>query len=100
MLQTQTYQNENAIKEEFEKLHLFLREEEKFRLKALKQEQEIKIQVMCKKLENIQDQINNLSSTISDIEAALTVKDLPFLQVRLYINNFDSKPQTITYNNI
>lgn len=85
MLQTQTYQNEKVIKEEFEKLHLFLQEEEKSRLKVLKQEKEIKTQVMCEKLEKIQDQINNLSSTISEIEAALTVKDLPFLQVHLHL---------------
>ncbi|XP_042352569.1 zinc-binding protein A33-like [Plectropomus leopardus] len=79
-IQSQAYQNEVAIKEEFEKLHLFLREEEKSRLKVLKQEEEIKTQVMCVKLEDIKDQIKTLSSTISDIEAALKANDLPFLQ--------------------
>lgn len=83
MLQTQTSMNEKAIKEEFEKLHLFLQEEEKSRLKLLKLEREIKIQVMCEKLENIKRQMKTLSSTISDVEAALTAKDLPFLQVDL-----------------
>ncbi|KAM3609872.1 uncharacterized protein V6R79_021659 [Siganus canaliculatus] len=79
-IQTQTCQNEAAIKEEFEKLHLFLREEETTRLQVLKQEEEIKTQVMTEKLKNIQDQIKTLSATITDIETALTVKDLPFLQ--------------------
>ncbi|KAK2917782.1 hypothetical protein Q8A73_004528 [Channa argus] len=35
---------------------------------------------MCVKLENIQDQIDTPSSTISDVEMALGEKDLPFLQ--------------------
>uniref|UniRef100_A0AAQ6AFD7 Zinc-binding protein A33-like n=1 Tax=Amphiprion ocellaris TaxID=80972 RepID=A0AAQ6AFD7_AMPOC len=79
-IQTQVFQNETAIKAEFEKLHQFLWEEEKTRLKVLKQEEETKIQVMCKKLEDIDGQIKTLSSTISDTEAALTVEDLPFLK--------------------
>ncbi|XP_029289381.1 zinc-binding protein A33-like [Cottoperca gobio] len=79
-IQSQAYQCEEEIKEEFEKLHLFLREEEISRLKVLKQEEQIKTQVMCEKLENIQDQIKTLYSTIGDVEAALRVKDLTFLQ--------------------
>lgn len=50
----------------------------------LRQEEEIKNQVMCEKLKNIRDQIESLSSTISDIEMALGAKDLPFLQVLLH----------------
>ncbi|XP_033491780.1 zinc-binding protein A33-like isoform X1 [Epinephelus lanceolatus] len=79
-IQSQAYQSEVAIKEEFEKLHLFLKEEENTRLKVLKQEEEIKTQVMRQKLENIKDQIKTLSFTISEIETALKVRDLPFLQ--------------------
>ncbi|KAK9516608.1 hypothetical protein VZT92_024528 [Zoarces viviparus] len=79
-IQRQANQSEEAIKEGFQKLHLFLREEENGRLKLLKQEKEIKTQVMCEKLENIKEQIKNLSCTISDIEAYLRAKDLPFLQ--------------------
>ncbi|XP_073327902.1 zinc-binding protein A33-like [Pagrus major] len=79
-IQTQAYQSEKAIKEEFEKLHMFLFEEENMRLKVLKQEEEIKKQVMCEKLRTIQEQIETMSSTISDIETALTVRDLLFLK--------------------
>ncbi|XP_070763142.1 zinc-binding protein A33-like [Enoplosus armatus] len=79
-IQTQAYQSEKAMKEEFEKLHKFLWEEENTRLKVLKQEGEIKTQVMCEKLENIKDKIKTLSSTISDVERALRASDLPFLQ--------------------
>ncbi|XP_034391424.1 zinc-binding protein A33-like [Cyclopterus lumpus] len=79
-IQSQAHQSEEAIKESFEKLRLFLQEEENSRLKVLKEEKEIKTQVMGEKLENIKDQIKSLSSTISDIEAYLRAKDLPFLQ--------------------
>lgn len=88
-MQSQAHQSEEAIREEFEKLHLFLKEEENSRLKVLKQEEEIKTQVMCEKLENIKDQIKSLSSTISDIEAALRMKDLPFLQVHLKTQQYN-----------
>ncbi|XP_060891475.1 zinc-binding protein A33-like isoform X2 [Labrus mixtus] len=77
---TQTDQCERAIKEEFEKLHLFLLEEENTRLTVLKQEEEVKKQVMSEKLENLKDQIKTLSATISDIETALRRRDVPFLQ--------------------
>lgn len=80
-LQAQAAQTEKEMKEEFAKLHQFLQREENTRLKALKREEEIKNQVMTEKLKNIKDQINTLSSTISDIETALKAKELPFLQV-------------------
>uniref|UniRef100_A0A3B5AC48 Zinc-binding protein A33-like n=1 Tax=Stegastes partitus TaxID=144197 RepID=A0A3B5AC48_9TELE len=83
-IQTQAYQNETAIKAEFEKLHQFLWEEEKSRLKVLKQEEETKTQVMYKKLEDIKDKIQTLSTTISDTEAALRAEDLKFLKVHLH----------------
>lgn len=66
---------------EFEKLHHFLEEEESMRLKVLQQEAQVKSQVMSTKLETISQQIQNLSSTICDVETALAAKDLPFLQV-------------------
>lgn len=64
-------------------LRLFLEEEEKARLKVLRQERDIKTQVMSEKLNSIEAQIDKLSSTIVDCEAALREKDLPFLQVIL-----------------
>lgn len=82
-LQTQACETETGIKEEFKKLHQFLKEEENTRLQALKQEEETKTQIMCKKLENIEEQINTLSSTINDIETALKAQDVQLLQVHL-----------------
>ncbi|XP_041650770.1 zinc-binding protein A33-like [Cheilinus undulatus] len=79
-IQTQAFQCERAIKEEFEQLHQFLQKEESKRLKALKQEEEMKKEVMSKKLDNIKDQIRTLSKTISDTEKSLRGRDLAFLQ--------------------
>ncbi|XP_071752579.1 zinc-binding protein A33-like [Centroberyx gerrardi] len=79
-LKTQAHQNEKVIKEEFEKLHQFLWEEERARLVKLRHEEEMKSQVMCVKLEYIEDKIKNLSSIISDIETAIRASDVPFLQ--------------------
>lgn len=52
-------------------------------MQALKQEEETKTQIMCMKLENIEEQINTLSSTINDIETALKAQDVQLLQVHL-----------------
>ncbi|XP_068170024.1 zinc-binding protein A33-like [Antennarius striatus] len=79
-IQSQACKNEKTIKEEFEKLHGFLWEEEKARVKALRHEEDIRTKVMCDKLKNITDQIEKLFSNISGIEAALRAKDFPFLQ--------------------
>ncbi|TNN86983.1 Zinc-binding protein A33 [Liparis tanakae] len=79
-IQSQAHQSEEAIKETFEKLRLFLQEEQNSRLKVLNEEKDIKTLVMGKKLEHITDQIKSLSSTVRDIEAYLRTKDLPFLK--------------------
>lgn len=79
--QTQAAENEKAIREEFGKLHSFLVEEERNRLKVLRQEEEVKKQVMSEKLKSLAEQIHSLSATISDVELSLTEKDLPFLLV-------------------
>ncbi|XP_054633672.1 zinc-binding protein A33-like [Dunckerocampus dactyliophorus] len=78
-IQSQAEANHRAIKEEFQRLHLFLFEEEDARLQVLKQEEDVKVKVMSLKLEYMEKQIKNLSSTISDIETKLQGADLPFL---------------------
>lgn len=83
--QTQAAENEKAIGEEFEKLHSFLVEEERNRLKVLRQEEEVKKQVMFEKLKTLTEQIQSLSATVSDIEMTLNEKDLPFLTVCFYV---------------
>lgn len=79
--QAQSAQVEEEIKNEFRILHQFLWDEETNQLKALKQEEDTKVQVMRKKMEDTVKQIQRLSSTISETESALKVRDLPFLLV-------------------
>ncbi|XP_003967633.1 zinc-binding protein A33-like [Takifugu rubripes] len=78
-IQNQAAENEEAIREEFDKLHKFLVEEERHRLKVLRQEEEVKKQVMSEKLKTLTEEIQNLSANVGDIEMALKEKDLPFL---------------------
>lgn len=56
-------------------------EEERHRLKVLRQEEEVKKQVMSEKLKTLAEEIQNLSANVGDIEMALKEKDLPFLMV-------------------
>lgn len=83
--QNQAAENETAIREEFDKLRKFLVEEERHRLKVLRQEEEVKKQVMSEKLMTLTEEIQNLSANIGDMEMALKEKDLPFLMVLLLL---------------
>lgn len=83
--QNQAADNEKAIREEFDKLRKFLVEEERHRLKVLRQEEEVKKQVMSEKLKTLTEEIQNLSANVGDIEMALKEKDLPFLMVLLFL---------------
>ena len=50
IIQTQTQHTEKQIKEEFEKLHKFLRDEEAARIVALREDEEKKSQMMKHKM--------------------------------------------------
>ena len=69
------------MKEEFERFHQFLREEEKNRVAKLREEEENKTQVMCMKLESIKERIAALTDTISQVEKSIRADDVKFLQV-------------------
>ena len=70
------------IKEEFEKLHQFLRDEEAASLAALKEEEEHKSQIMKEKIEKISREMSSLSDTIRAIEEKMSADNITFLQVR------------------
>uniref|UniRef100_A0A3B4DIC8 Zinc-binding protein A33-like n=1 Tax=Pygocentrus nattereri TaxID=42514 RepID=A0A3B4DIC8_PYGNA len=72
---------ELQIKEEFEKLHQFLRDEEAARIAALKEEEEQKSQMMRRMIEEINGEISALSDTIRNIEKEMEAEDVLFLQV-------------------
>ena len=80
--QTQAQHTEKEIKEEFEKLHKFLRDEEAARTATLREEEEQKSQMMKEKIEKMSREISSLSDTIRAIEKEMGADDIIFLQVR------------------
>ncbi|XP_036448277.1 zinc-binding protein A33-like [Colossoma macropomum] len=79
-IKTQAQHTERQIKEEFEKLHQFLRDEEAARIAALKEEEEQKSQMMRRKIEEMNGEISSLSDTIRHIEKEMEAEDILFLQ--------------------
>lgn len=80
-LQTQADETEQLIKDEFEKLHKFLYEEEAARLTALREEEERKAVNVREKLEDICKQVEELSAIIRDADATMNGSDIQFLKV-------------------
>ncbi|KAL6483705.1 hypothetical protein MHYP_G00085770 [Metynnis hypsauchen] len=78
-IKTQAQHTERQIKEEFEKLHQFLRDEEAARIAALKEEEEQKSRMMRRKIEKMNGEISALSDTIRNIEKEIRAEDVPFL---------------------
>ncbi|XP_037397472.1 tripartite motif-containing protein 35-like isoform X2 [Pygocentrus nattereri] len=79
-IKTQAQHTERQIKEGFEKLHQFLRDEEAARIAALKEEEEQKSQMMRRKIEEMNGEISALSDTIRNIEKEMEAEDVLFLQ--------------------
>ncbi|XP_073677294.1 zinc-binding protein A33-like [Garra rufa] len=78
--QSQAEHTERQIKEEFEKLHQFLRDEEEATITALREEEEQKKQMMKEKLEEMNRHISALSHTIKDTEEMMKANDVCFLK--------------------
>uniref|UniRef100_UPI00398ECD34 zinc-binding protein A33-like n=1 Tax=Pristiophorus japonicus TaxID=55135 RepID=UPI00398ECD34 len=74
-IQDQGINTEKQIKCEFEKLHQFLREEEKTVLEDLKLEKEKNSLEMEGRIEKITEEISSLSDTVQDIEQELSEQD-------------------------
>ncbi|XP_063068978.1 E3 ubiquitin-protein ligase TRIM35-like [Engraulis encrasicolus] len=79
-IMTQGDRTEKQIKQEFEKLHQFLRDEEAARIAALREEEEQKSQMMREKIEKMSREISSLSDTIRPIEEEMEADDVTFLQ--------------------
>ncbi|XP_063041148.1 zinc-binding protein A33-like [Engraulis encrasicolus] len=79
-IKTQVHTTEKQIKEEFEKLHQFLRDEEAARISALREEEEQKSQMMKEKIEKLSREISSLSGSIRAIEEEMEADDVTFLQ--------------------
>ncbi|KAI4874691.1 hypothetical protein NFI96_027315, partial [Prochilodus magdalenae] len=78
---TQAQNTERQIKEEFEKLHQFLRDEEAVRIAALRKEEEQKSQVMKEKMEKMSRELEALSDTIRVVEEQMEVEDVSVVRV-------------------
>ncbi|XP_036431324.1 nuclear factor 7, brain-like [Colossoma macropomum] len=79
-IKTQARRTETQIKEEFEELHQFLRDEEAARISALREEEEQKSQTMKERIEKMSREISALSDTIRAVEEEMAAEDVPFLQ--------------------
>uniref|UniRef100_A0A8C1A178 Uncharacterized protein n=1 Tax=Cyprinus carpio carpio TaxID=630221 RepID=A0A8C1A178_CYPCA len=79
-IKSQADQTEHQIKQQFEKLHQFLRDEEEATITALREEEEQKKQMMEEKLEEINTHISALSHTIKDTEELMKDSDVCFLK--------------------
>ncbi|XP_026803011.3 E3 ubiquitin-protein ligase TRIM35-like [Pangasianodon hypophthalmus] len=79
-IKIQAQHTERQIKEVFEKLHQFLRDEEAAKIAALREEEEQKSQMMKEKIEKLRRDISSLSDTIRAIEEEMRAEDVSFLQ--------------------
>ncbi|XP_030623850.1 zinc-binding protein A33-like [Chanos chanos] len=79
-LRVQARKTERQIKEEFERLHQFLRDEEAARIAALREEEEQKSHILKKRIQELERDISSLSDTIKTIGEQLKANDLSFLQ--------------------
>ncbi|XP_076849719.1 E3 ubiquitin-protein ligase TRIM35-like [Brachyhypopomus gauderio] len=75
----QAQHTERQIKEEFEKIHQFLRDEEAARIAALKEEEEQKSHMMRRKIEEMSGEIASLSDQIRNTEKEMEAENIPFL---------------------
>lgn len=84
MLQGQTKEAEAQIKQEIERLHQVLNEEETTRINALYREENEKKMIMNERIENISRDISALAELIQSVKREMGAEDLTFLQVRLF----------------
>ncbi|XP_061584193.1 E3 ubiquitin-protein ligase TRIM35-like [Cololabis saira] len=75
----QARDTENNIRQQFQKLHQFLDQEEKVRVKALKEEEEQKSRLVKEKVEALTRDMDALSDTIRATETELRAGDVSLL---------------------
>lgn len=82
--QSVAQRTEKQIKEEFEKLHHFLTEEEKARIATLKEEEKEKIKRLNENVKEVKVLRTSLSGRIKKIQDDMTSDDSLFLHVRIW----------------
>ncbi|XP_061590902.1 E3 ubiquitin-protein ligase TRIM35-like [Cololabis saira] len=78
-LRVQARDTENKIRQQFWKLHQFLDQEEKARMKALREEEEQKSRLVKEKVEALTRDMDALSDTITAMETELRAGDVSLL---------------------
>ncbi|KAJ8390676.1 hypothetical protein AAFF_G00100560 [Aldrovandia affinis] len=79
-IKSQSLQTVRLVKDEFEKLHHFLREEEVALMSTLKEEEEQKTQKTRERIEKLADEMASLSNTVKMIEEEMEAEDINFLK--------------------
>ncbi|KAL0966920.1 hypothetical protein UPYG_G00302280 [Umbra pygmaea] len=79
-IKSQALYSERLMKEDFHKLHQFLREEEEARIAALREEEEQKSQIMKNKIDEINDKILLVTEKIRSIIEEMKADDIVFMQ--------------------
>lgn len=84
LFQAQAQFVERRTREEFDKLHAFLRAEEESRLQSLRAEEEQRRRAAEEKIQDISRDIQSLSETIMALEEDLALEGMPILHVSLH----------------
>ncbi|KAL2080938.1 hypothetical protein ACEWY4_022791 [Coilia grayii] len=79
-IRIQAQHTEGQIKQEFEKRHQILRDEEAARIAALREDEEQKSQMMKEKIEKMSRDISSLSDTITAVEETMRSDEITLLQ--------------------
>ncbi|XP_041064630.1 zinc-binding protein A33-like [Carcharodon carcharias] len=74
-IKSQALGTEKQIKQEFQKLHSFLHNEEKTLMKNLRKEEERHVQLMRQKMKEVSEGMSSLNATIQCIESELSQQD-------------------------
>lgn len=84
VIQGQTKEAETQIKQEFERLHQVLNDEETSRINALHREENEKKLMMNERIESITRDISALAELIQSVKREMGAEELTFLQVRFF----------------
>ncbi|XP_073694525.1 zinc-binding protein A33-like [Garra rufa] len=80
LIKDHTSMNENKIKEEFEKLHQFLRDEEEKHIRSLHKEMEPQDKKVKDRMEELSKQISALSERMAAVWQDIEAENITFLQ--------------------